>query len=79
MSKHIYQKINWKDYSKFWNKNFPKHISEIKKHFDNKDKKFRKLNIVFYKSYFYFSVSQIIFLNYLNRKKIFQNEKKNFF
>lgn len=79
MSKHIYQKINWKDYSKFWNKNFPKHISEIKKHFDNKDKKFRKLNIVFYKSYFYFSVSQIIFLNYLNRKKIFQNEKKIYF
>ena len=62
MSKHIYQKVNWKDYNRFWNKNFSKHISEIKNYLDKKDKKYRKLNIVFYKSYFFFSVSKIIFL-----------------
>ena len=79
MPKHIYQKINWKDYNKFWNKNFSKYVSEINKYFGNKDKKFKKLNLIFYKSYFYFSISQIIFFNYLHKKKLFQyKENKNF-
>ena len=76
MSKTIYQKINWKNYNKFWEKNFTNNILEIKKYFENKNDKYKKLNLVFYKSYFFFSVSQIIFFDYLEKKRLFKHYEK---
>ena len=77
MPKHIYQKINWKDYNKFWNENFYKYVSEINKYFSNKIKNlknkdnFFKVIFLFFDYFFFSKLSS-------EKKILFPIKNKNF-
>ena len=71
MKNYIYQKINWNDFDKYFEKNFFKYVKEIQTFYDKADNKYSILNFKFYSSYFFFRYQKLYLINICTRRKYF--------